>query len=88
MAPVCEAVATVDPSYTPRRTRHAFHQARGARPDRRGRPRRKLIDGTLFKGNTFKVERVSKSGRWAYGFAYGHVNRHDWVKASVLAKKT
>jgi hypothetical protein len=41
-------------------------------------------DGTLFKGNTFKVERLSPSGRWAYGMAYGHVNRHAWVKASAL----
>jgi hypothetical protein len=46
-----------------------------------------VFDGTLFKGNTFKVERVSKSGKLAYGFAYGHVNRHDWIKTSVLAKK-
>jgi hypothetical protein len=44
-------------------------------------------DGTLFKGNTFKVERLSQSGKWAYGMAYGHVNRHAWVDASVLEAK-
>jgi hypothetical protein len=44
-------------------------------------------DGTLFKGNTFKVERLSKSGKWAYGMAYGGVNRHAWVDASVLTAR-
>jgi hypothetical protein len=43
--------------------------------------------GTLFKGNTFKVYRLSKSGKWAYGMAYGHVNRSVWVDASVLEAK-
>ena len=33
----------------------------------------KIFDGTLFKGETFKVERLSKSGKFAYGMAYGHV---------------
>jgi hypothetical protein len=42
------------------------------------------FDGTLFKGDTFKVSRISKSGDWAYGYAYGHVNRKAWVKASAL----
>ena len=41
-------------------------------------------DGTLFKGDTVKVTRISKSGDWAYGYAYGHVNRKVWVKASAL----
>jgi hypothetical protein len=41
-------------------------------------------DGTLFKGDTFKVIRLSKSGKWAYGNAFGHVNRNAWVKASAL----
>jgi hypothetical protein len=45
------------------------------------------FDGTLFKGETFKVEKLSKSGKWAYGMAYGHVNRHAWVDASVLKAK-
>lgn len=34
--------------------------------------------GTLSHPQTFKVERVS--GDWAYGFAYGHVNRRGWVQ--------
>ena len=47
----------------------------------------KGFDGTLLEGDTVKVKRISKSGQWAYGMAYGHVNRHVWVKASVLAKR-
>jgi hypothetical protein len=43
--------------------------------------------GTMFKGQTFKVERVSKTGKNAYGMAYGHVNRHVWIKASALKPK-
>ena len=34
--------------------------------------------GTLYKPQTFLVERVN--GSWVYGFAYGHVNRHGWVQ--------
>ena len=45
------------------------------------------FDGTLFKGNTIRVIRVSKSGDWAYGYAYGHVNRKAWVKAADLKRK-
>jgi hypothetical protein len=47
----------------------------------------KIFDGTMMKGQTFKVERLSPSGKWAYGMAYGHVNRHDWIDASLLTKK-
>jgi hypothetical protein len=47
----------------------------------------KVFDGTVFKGNTVKVERLSPSGKWAYAMVYGHVNRHDWIDASVLTKK-
>jgi len=43
--------------------------------------------GTLYEGNTFKVKRLSPSGKWAYGMAYGHVNRHVWVKAANLDLK-
>jgi hypothetical protein len=46
----------------------------------------KGFDGTLFEGNTFKVKRLSPSGKWAYGMAYGKVNRHAWVKAADLSK--
>lgn len=45
------------------------------------------IAGTMLEGNTFKLERLSASGNWAYGIAYGHVNRHAWIKASVLAER-
>ncbi|KUJ35925.1 hypothetical protein MBT84_41115 [Streptomyces sp. MBT84] len=34
--------------------------------------------GTLYKGQTFLVE--SKQSGWAYGFAYGDINRHGWVQ--------
>lgn len=34
--------------------------------------------GTLFTGQTFTVER--KQSGWAYGFAYGDINRHGWVQ--------
>jgi len=47
----------------------------------------KNFTGTMFKKNTFKVERLSPSGRWAYGMAYGHVNRHAWIDASALTVK-
>jgi hypothetical protein len=47
----------------------------------------KVFDGTLFKGETFKVKRLSKSGKYAYGMAYGHVNRHAWIEADALKRK-
>ena len=47
----------------------------------------KIFDGTVFKGNTIKVEKLSKSGKYAYGMVYGHVNRHAWLDASILTKK-
>ncbi|WP_330456071.1 hypothetical protein OIB37_03835 [Streptomyces sp. NBC_00820] len=34
--------------------------------------------GTLYQGQTFLVE--SKQSGWAYGFAYGDINRHGWVQ--------
>jgi hypothetical protein len=49
-------------------------------------PGRQLV-GTAFRANTFKVERISRSGRWAYGMAYGHVNRHVWISTKVLKLK-
>jgi hypothetical protein len=33
--------------------------------------------GTLYKGQTFLVER--RSGGSVYGFAYGNINRRGWV---------
>ena len=46
-----------------------------------------LFTGTMFKKETFKVERLSPSGKWAYGMAYGHVNRHAWISAAALSQK-
>lgn len=43
--------------------------------------------GTLTGGQTSKVERVSPSGTYAYGTAYGHMNRHGWVAAADLKRK-
>ncbi len=43
--------------------------------------------GTLHDGNTFKVKRISPTGKWAYGMAYGHVDRHVWISTSVLDLK-
>ena len=34
--------------------------------------------GTLYYGQTFLVERISSG--WAYGFAYGYINRRGWVQ--------
>lgn len=45
----------------------------------------KLFDGTVFKKDAFKVKRISKSGKWAYGFA-DRVGRNVWIKASALDK--
>ena len=28
-----------------------------------------------------------RSGKYAYGMVYGHVNRHAWIDASVLTAK-
>ena len=47
----------------------------------------KIVDGTVFKGNTIKVEKLSRNGKYAYGMVYGHVNRHAWVDAGVLKPK-
>ncbi|MEU1466492.1 hypothetical protein ABZ467_39140 [Streptomyces sp. NPDC005727] len=38
--------------------------------------------GTLYKGQTFLVE--SKTSGWAYGFAYGDINRHGWVQDGLF----
>ena len=40
--------------------------------------------GTLFKDQKIKVTRYDKSGKHAYGFAYGHVRKHGWVKTADL----
>ncbi len=43
--------------------------------------------GTMYDGTTFKVKRISPSGKWAYGMAYGHVDRHVWISTGVLDLK-
>jgi hypothetical protein len=44
----------------------------------------KRFTGTLTKGQTIRVERYS--GKYAYGFARGHVNRRGWIKTADLCK--
>lgn len=34
--------------------------------------------GTLYRGQTFYVEKISSG--WAYGFAYGYINHRGWVQ--------
>jgi hypothetical protein len=46
----------------------------------------KGYEGVLFKGETFVVKKLSKSGKYAYGKANGHVNKMGWVTASSLSK--
>lgn len=40
--------------------------------------------GLLNNGDTFDQERLSPSGDWAYGMAYGNANKHGWVMESAL----
>jgi len=42
------------------------------------------VIGTLFKGQRIKVTRYDTSKKYAYGFVYGHVNKHGWIKAADL----
>ena len=46
----------------------------------------KGYEGLLTKGTSFKVKKLSSSGKYAYGMAYGHVNKMGWVTASSLTK--
>jgi hypothetical protein len=39
-----------------------------------------IFIGTLYKGQTMEVTEYSPSGAWAYGFAYGNVNKWGWVQ--------
>jgi hypothetical protein len=41
-------------------------------------------DGTLTEGESFRVRKRSDSGKYAYGFAYGHINRLGWVRSDAL----
>jgi hypothetical protein len=40
--------------------------------------------GTLFEHQRIKVTRYDRSGKHAYGFAYGHVRKHGWVEIADL----
>jgi len=40
--------------------------------------------GSLLRGQSFKVARLSPSGTFAYGFAYGGLNRRVYVKTAGL----
>jgi cellulase/cellobiase CelA1 len=46
----------------------------------------KSYEGVLVKGQSFKVKKLSESGKYAYGMAYGHVNKMGWVTASSLSR--
>jgi hypothetical protein len=46
----------------------------------------KRYEGVLVKGETFVVKKLSKSGKYAYGMAKGHVNKMGWVTASSLSR--
>jgi hypothetical protein len=46
----------------------------------------KRYEGVLYKGETFVVKKLSKSGKYAYGKANGHVNKMGWVAASSLSR--
>ena len=45
-----------------------------------------VVIGTLFKDQRIKVTRYDRSGKHAYGYAYGHVRKHGWVVAADLCK--
>jgi hypothetical protein len=34
----------------------------------------------LYRGENFLVYRISPSGQWVYGHAYGHVHADGWVQ--------
>lgn len=43
-----------------------------------------VMIGLLVYGDTFDQEKLSPSGAWAYGMAYGNANKHGWVMESAL----
>ena len=45
----------------------------------------KRFDGTVFEDDVVRVKRISKSGKWAYGFV-DRIGRHAWIRASALDK--
>jgi hypothetical protein len=39
-----------------------------------------VVIGTLLYGHHMRVDRYSPSGQYAYGYAYGQVNKYGWVQ--------
>lgn len=50
------------------------------------RPNAEFV-GSLSAGQTFKVRRLSPSGKYAFGFAYGGANKTGWVLTSGLEQQ-
>lgn len=46
-------------------------------------PNRKYV-GQLRHGQSINIRKYSASGKYAYGFAYGHANKLGWVVSSQL----
>lgn len=44
----------------------------------------KIFIGTLMEGESFRVDKLSASGKYAYGFAYGDADKRGWVSTSGL----
>ena len=42
--------------------------------------------GSLDRGESIKVRDLSASGKYAFGFVYGHVNRVGWVHTATLCR--
>ncbi len=43
--------------------------------------------GTIFLGDLFDVTRISRTGRWAQGYAWGKRSHKVWIPSSVLSRK-
>lgn len=77
VTPVAHASTGVAPSDTIRR--HVCAQDVYLRATPAG-----VTIGLLNYGDTFDQEKLSPSGAWAYGMAYGNANKHGWVMESAL----
>src|SRR5688572_2766367 len=59
---------------------HAVYRVRVSAVDLYARCRAgSYLFGRLYNGNAFDVQYVD-SNNWAYGYAYGHVNRCGWTQ--------
>lgn len=45
------------------------------------------FQGTLYASDLFDVTRVSPTGRWAQGYAWGERSRKVWVATAVLSRR-